>query len=125
MPFDGDVKQYERVRTPFDDQLTGAQKLDLLLTNAAQLIQRGWCRQHEARDERGAPVSPLSREAVRFCSVGALRRAQHALDYGDNFFEKGLTLLERVVEDDVPGWNDSRSRKQPVLNAFERARARI
>lgn len=127
MPFDGDVKQYEaRPRVKRPRLLTVDQQVELALTRAAELIQRGWCKNTLARTLFGEEVSALSPEATNFCSIGALDRAQFELRFSEGVYWGALERLENETEiGGIEGWNDARSSKRPVLNAFKRAGAKI
>lgn len=45
------------------------------LTTARNLIEQGWCQGDYAKDHKGDQVPPESKDAIEFCSVGALIRA--------------------------------------------------
>jgi hypothetical protein len=89
-----------------------------LLIRARGFIERGWCRGAYAKDACAGLVSPGSREAVRWCMLGALQAAGwNGLDFGHPAY---LRLQGAVGGGRVGDFNDDQETVEPVLAAFDR-----
>jgi hypothetical protein len=75
-----------------------------VLSEAADLIELGWCRGAEARDEAGQPIDPASPQAVEWSVSGAISRASEGLAVLRLAAVKALAsdLKGRSIE----SWND-------------------
>lgn len=102
-------------RSPNDEQL---------LARAAELVDRGWCRNALAEDQAGRPVEPWSETACRWSALGALLLAWYEAGGGrsDEFRSAYLALAlatgGRVAEWSSAGWRT----KWHVVSALRRAR---
>lgn len=99
-----------------------------VLTKAAEIVDRGWCQHWYAKDAAGnaigmTPSGALKVEAVSFCAVGAIIRA----DGGDDFsgYHPYVGYLERAIgRAPISEWNDARGRtKGEVIAALHQAAA--
>lgn len=89
-----------------------------VLREARRYIDAGWAIGAEARNRYGESISPQDVNAIRFCMIGAVRRAA-----GGNtvLSRQVLRLMRRRVGVWVlHRWNDSH-RKSDVLAAFDSA----
>lgn len=107
-------------------------EVEQTLRGALVLIQRGWCQGYEALDEVGNVCDLNSLQAVRFCAIGAIYRANYALHGivagSTNIVATDAAIAEVAAIVGVePGeiaseWNDVHGRVQAeVIDAFERA----
>jgi hypothetical protein len=92
-----------------------------VLETARELIEKGWTRGAEARDEYGNAKGWKSKKAVCFCAIGAIWKAD-----GKAFGPVGdlaqYTLVSCIRTPGIAQWNDSpRRTKKQVLAAFDRA----
>jgi hypothetical protein len=104
----------------------------LILRRAAGLVQQGWCQRAEARKRDGSACACIHPEAVRFCLLGSVWKAQ--LEYirqhgGDNclcWVASNLQWYAKDLAGKRPGsWNDHPKRtKQQVIDALLRAAAK-
>lgn len=99
-------------------------KTSTVLKRAKRLLEtKGWTQGWYARDKGGNETSPLSDEAVCFCSVGAVERAAGA-DYAYAYafaIDKLVASLPRGWTR-VPEYSDApRRTKAQVLALFDRA----
>lgn len=79
------------------------------------LDQHEWCQGTYARDAEGNPRVAHSREAVRFCLIGALLRVY----VGDSFFQVRAQITE-ALQQHPPNWNDAPERtKADVVNLLK------
>lgn len=107
--------------------------LKAVYTNARELIESGWT--------KGVMYEP---EFTAFCSQGAIafsiwgskafKNPQHMSPFiareeqHENYelYQKALHVLEDIVEDDIPTWNDSGlTSKADVLAAFQKAQEEV
>lgn len=88
---------------------------------ARGLIERGWCRGRMAQGDNGLAISALHRDAVAWCTVGALHAAfgtEHGLDFIVAEFGAANGLRHELVI----LWNDQPDQTQAgVLAAFDHA----
>ena len=49
-------------------------KVSQILNKAAELVEKGWCQDTEARDARGTEVPWDHDSATKFCASGAIRK---------------------------------------------------
>ncbi len=66
-----------------------------VLERALLLLNKGWVQDSFAEDKKGLEVSPLSKSAVSFCAVGAIRRA--VFDVTGKKNPELVTAVERGV----------------------------
>ena len=104
-----------------------------VMTRALQLIEdpAHWTNRAWARNEDGAGCSSTSKEAVRFCAVGALRRAAYDLTDNEKTAARLRTNASRALlgggiqlfaDSRLMLWNDRRGH-DAVLKLFKRALA--
>lgn len=96
-----------------------------ILKDARKLISTPdkWTRGTYARDDGNAKVDVHSPQAVRFCAVGALRRASFNLhDFGDHSRAKDIltNITVKRAKTGIVGYNDSSSYAE-VLSLFDDA----
>lgn len=91
-----------------------------VLTKAQDLIRdpKNWTQGQYARQKYGAPVSPLHKGAVCFCSHGAMIKIQPE---ATNQRIAARILLRNCMEFSIADFNDSHTHAE-VMNAFDRAR---
>jgi len=100
---------------------------DRLLARAAELIDRGWCRNALAEDRRGRQVEPWSESACRWSALGALlaawreRRGEEADTLAVAYAALAEATGGRVTEWNAADWRTQRH----VASAFHRARASV
>lgn len=110
-----------------------------VLTKSIKIFQRkkdSWCQGQLAKSETGSGVSPLSDEAVSFCSVGVLIKILSKK--GDAFYQ--IAYLESRIEFEIistvkeqerwwlsiSAWNDDCYRtKKEVIAVFKRTIERL
>jgi hypothetical protein len=92
-----------------------------LLIAARKLIEQPehWTKGHYARDARGAPVLPIDSEAVCWCTVGALGRADQERDTNEVYLNTRMVLLEHM-QPCLSEFNDNHTHAE-VLAAFDKA----
>ena len=98
-----------------------------VLREAARLIARGWCQRGLAEDRHGRKVEPWSNDAVAWSPLGALTRIWYE-SRGRRFaaFDAAYWSLASSTGGRLEDWNTARWRTRwHVVNAFERARARL
>jgi hypothetical protein len=85
---------------------------------ALELIKQGWTQGHTAIDILGDWVNPMSPDAVKWCSVGAIERAYTVGTAG-----LAREKLEKVIGTaHLAKWNDAPERTHAeVIAAFEKA----
>lgn len=97
----------------------------LIIKRALELIRSGWAKKTEARNARGVEVDPIDPEAVRFCAVGAIKRAAHDLKAPSGEGSRVERLLEELSgRTDVEDYNDDSPNSGRVIALFEKARKR-
>ncbi len=107
------------------------------LTEALDLIQKGWTKSYHAKDVNGKCVFATAPEAVSFCAAGAVVRAiadNHP--YGSNTegpFIYCLSLLKKHIPVDkfsedfysgnpITNYNDNpTTTKEDIVNLFQKA----
>lgn len=103
-------------------------KLSEILKCAVSHISKrgGWTKGAFARDKNGEQCG--EQDGVSFCAWGAIRRCALFDDIEGTYTERynrsteATIALERVIGEDVPDWNDMRSRrKHEVVAAFRTA----
>jgi hypothetical protein len=96
-----------------------------ILSRARALIAKGWCQHGGAVNAQGDYVQEDSPDAVAFCAIGAVSRAQHDLGL-ENGWLKALDELNTTIGDGVwiGDWNDT-SDQVIVLEGFDLAIARL
>lgn len=101
-----------------------------ILREAQQLVAQRWCQGTHACDANGEVVSPLEKEAVSFCALGAVlavqkkKEAEH--EFGEMFFayKRALLYLDKACPDRhlVFNYNDTEGRTQEEMVAlFDKA----
>ena len=99
-----------------------------ILRRAADLVEQGWCQGHFSLDAHGNDVRLTSPEAVRFCTTGAIERAQHEMlpDVDCDALETFRSYLSKKAKEKclrswgvriVSGWNDQDVRTQAEVVA--------
>jgi hypothetical protein len=79
-----------------------------ILREASRLVDAGWTRQAQARDESGAKVDPLDPRAVCFCAEGAILRARGWPSPTDKWLAPlaPIKMVSNLVGSRVFQWND-------------------
>lgn len=86
---------------------------------AGKLIAKGWTQGEMARDANGDAIEPNSKNAVCFCSAGALHAAYQKYDDYNKAYDK---LLKIIGKESILTWNDDPSRtKEQVVEAMMKA----
>lgn len=96
-----------------------------ILTAARELITdpAHWTQEVYAKNAKGRQVSPLSRSAVCFCSVGALDRIvsrRSKSDWGVEAFNALVNELVKKGHQGIAGFNDTHTHAE-VLALFDAA----
>ena len=109
------------------------EQVDELLLAARERLAFGWTQGTTLQDLEGAPTSDPS-EAARFCVLGALAHASHALHSDVHTYHSAMQRLCEVIDPGatraaplvaIPVWNDAEGRTQDdVLAAFDAALSR-
>jgi len=96
----------------------------MILIEARQLIEKGWTQGTNARKIDGTPTTVDDPEAVCFCAIGAIMRAEYDVRHLDYFVD----ILERLkrhherYDPSISSWNDNRNRtKTQVIALFDKA----
>lgn len=90
------------------------------------MIPGAWGRETEARRSDGTGVSAYDAKACTFCSIGAVSAAQSELKVSTEAYHMAIKTLDAHARihrlgnpnDDIVSFNDSRGRKEPVLEVF-------
>lgn len=97
--------------------------VDILL-EARDLVGQGWCQRAGAVNVAGAQTFTLADDAVRFCIVGAIDRANGRDRAGDNW-SSAIHFIECAIGNDsmsIALWNDADGRTQAeVYDMLDRA----
>lgn len=89
-----------------------------VLVKARKLIEKGWCKNVDARNAKGESVSTKSSKAVQWCILGALNCV--TTDFDDYY--KAEDLLYHCAQMPLSMWNDLPQRiKEEVLRLFDEA----
>ena len=73
----------------------------------SEIVAKGWCQGHVAEDEKGNPVDPQSRRAVRRCMRAAGMKAWRT-DLVGSAENQGFQEWEFIVHSVMPnGWHSS------------------
>ena len=120
-----------------------------IFESAAELVGKGWCQMEYAINAENIVVEPESKEACKFCAIGAIRRAAHNMFGGKMLYKEGcdeaniqqvedcLFSLHDVlgfegwmksvgVRKDIAKWNDTMcSKKEDVVATLLKARDRV
>ena len=93
-----------------------------VLKTARGIVAKGWIREALAEDSKGNMVPVKSDKAVRFCAVGALRRAEYQLGTKGVATKARIELRKALPNgiNSVISFND-RSHKTAVLTLFDTA----
>lgn len=110
-----------------EDALNRLQKQLWLLQDARKLIsnKKHWCRLAEARDVIGRGVPAISKEAVKWCAIGAIRAVSSFLreaDYYPHYNSteyKARCFMVETIRKSITTLNDSDGHKA-VLKAFDK-----
>lgn len=95
-------------------------ELTALLRKARGYVERGWTREVGARNTLGMETSSTNRYAIRWCTIGAMERANAGP--GEMVSHGRALLLSLIPDISLAGWNDAPGRtQQDVLNLFDRA----
>jgi hypothetical protein len=103
----------------------------IILKRAALLVKRGWCQGAYARDAVGKDISSASNLAVRWCAVGAIRRAavyepQEIAKAVQSLAELlGLGCTSEPEEMEIVCWNDAPERTAAEVARTLRYAARL
>lgn len=96
-----------------------------ILKRSAKLIEKGWARGWFAKDKYGKIVDHFSDpRAVKFCAVGAIRRASNDVKASKEDMARARIALEfhlGLVTYSIVEWNDKQKSKKPVIEAFNAA----
>ena len=88
----------------------------VVLTEAIELLKRGWCQTHSAVDEDDKVIHSKSKDAKCWCAVGAIS----AVTSRDELFARCYSELASEVGGSLGDWNDSSERTQEdVLDLFQ------
>ena len=95
--------------------------LEVLVEARRLIAETGWTQNVLARDSASHPAHPSSDRACRFCSIGAIQRAEHTVNLGR--ITPARDVLRWVLDhNSIANFNDAPSRtKADVLAAFDRA----
>lgn len=97
-----------------------------VLTEAADLCERGWCQDAFAMDSDGQEVSSGDPSACRFCAHGAVNRASNAWPVAHEAISCLAYLLkESSLPEVVMTWNDDEARTQAEVVAKLREAAAL
>ena len=106
-------------------------KVSQILNKAAELVEKGWCQDTEARDARGTEVPWDHDSATKFCASGAIRKVANEGHEGYvNITGPRSVLEESLVPHDrksmsycsIPAWNDCPDQTQEeVVRALRKA----
>ena len=99
-----------------------------VLRTARGLINKGWTAGAFAKNKAGKTVSVKSPDAVSFCSIGALRRAEFKLGTPGTAARARAELRKALPTDAYTGsivmFNDHCVDKARIVGMFDRAIAR-
>lgn len=105
-----------------------------ILAAARHLLLSGWCTGALAQSSDGYIVDTCSPNAVRWCAIGAIKRAGHDLGYASGTFEdQALDLVLNAARfghahqssvqrgQSAADWNDAQPNALVVTDAFSAA----
>ena len=94
-----------------------------VLTKARKLIEIGWTRGANARNNRQRITPITSPDATCFCIHGAVCRATHDLQLPDEISYRAMDRLDAVTPGGVSAvfFNDQASTKTQVLDLIDKA----
>lgn len=86
------------------------------LKKVRALIVRGWTRGAYARDIHGIPVKETHRSAVRWCTVGAIRKVT------PDDIDLRIKMCDAIRPHylGITEWNDAQKDKRVILRAIDR-----
>jgi hypothetical protein len=100
-----------------------------VLRTARGLVNKGWTTGSLAKNKAGKKVPVKSPEAVCFCAIGALRRAEFKLGTPGTAAKARIELRKALPTDaytnSIVMFNDYSDDKNRVVNLFDRAIARV
>lgn len=93
-----------------------------VLTKARKLIEIGWTRGANARNNRHQELPITSSDATYFCVHGAVCRATHDLQLPDEISYRAMERLDAVTPGGVSAvfFNDQASTKTQVLDLIDK-----
>ena len=104
-----------------------------VLSKARDIIAtKGWIQGSLAKDNEGRNVSPLCKDAVGYCAMGAIEKASY--DFGKYFGDGELMtcvvseqFFDSLDEDgSISSWNDKKGRKkEDVIRIFRYAISKL
>jgi hypothetical protein len=103
-----------------------------VLKEARQLLQKGWCQNDHATDQKGHCVDIGDENAACWCLSGAVRHSLFG-QYHLKIREEVFTVLAQVIEmpyaspeSAILNWNDKKGRTQEeVLMIVDKAIAKV
>lgn len=100
-----------------------------VLRTARGLVDKGWTTGALAMNKKGKRVPVKSPEAVSFCAIGALRRAEFKLGAPGTATKARIELRKALPKDaytdSIVEFNDYSDGKDRVVALFDRAIARV
>lgn len=85
----------------------------------AWLETHGWCTGEYAKDAKGNPVSPQSKEATNFCMLGAYRAANNVAVVPTSFDKRWFSTFD--YDYDPQDYNDfSATKKERVIGRLKK-----
>lgn len=85
------------------------------------LVRKGWCQGKYAVTKSGAPTKTTSRDAAKFCMVGALRRCDGE-QLSSMYIDARRLLTDAIPSSGIATFNDTAGRKKKeVLAMFDKA----
>ena len=100
-------------------------KVTEILVGAREILSdpNRWTREFQARDEQGSPVGWDDDEAVCFCLMGAINRANWGVARYDRApAYEAMDELDKVLDNAIPVFNDrSSTTHEDILKALDAA----
>jgi hypothetical protein len=100
-----------------------------ILSEAINLLQKGWCRRTLARDKSNRTTSFSGEDACKFCALGSIYRARQNLKNDSKNDPYDVFVLDTIESirntqgiDSLAVFNDTSKSKKKVISAFEKTK---
>lgn len=90
--------------------------MNQLINKAIEILNRGWCVNAQARDNNGEAICATDHDAVQWCLVGAIYRAERELNYPYNDQKRAAlaSMLKAKTDDNIGLYNDTHTKEEVI-----------